>query len=237
MFDPGGGVALRAAGYTGFRLPTLNELYRPFTVFPILTRANAALKLEKLRGIEGGVDLTPVGGVTVGLTGFYNQLENAIANVTLTPVLRERRNVDAIVVKGIEATAHLSHGAVSLDASYAFNDSHVHASGNAAALDSREPAQSPRQAVSATLAWRPIDDASLSATLRHVGRQFEDDLETNVLRPATTLDLVASLPVLRHVSIVGRAENVFDETIVTRNSGESIDLGTPRTLWIGLQLR
>src|SRR3546814_4193624 len=26
-------LSLRAAAYTGFRLPTLNELYRPFTVF------------------------------------------------------------------------------------------------------------------------------------------------------------------------------------------------------------
>ena len=34
---------LRAAAYTGLRLPTLNELYRPFVVFPVTTRANAAL--------------------------------------------------------------------------------------------------------------------------------------------------------------------------------------------------
>ena len=126
---------------------------------------------------------------------------------------------------------------VSLDASYAFSDLHVEASGSATALDGKIPAQSPRHAVSATLAWRPVVNAALSATLRHVGRQFEDDLETNVLRPATTVDLVAAVPVLRHVAIIGRAENVFDETVVTRNSGGSIDLGTPRTLWIGLRLR
>ncbi|MCB1026425.1 MAG: TonB-dependent receptor, partial [Microthrixaceae bacterium] len=55
--------------YTGFRLPTLNELYRPFVVFPITTKANPALKPERLRGVEGGFDLTPVdGGVRVGGT-------------------------------------------------------------------------------------------------------------------------------------------------------------------------
>ena len=43
-WSPGDILTLRASAYTGFRLPTLNELYRPFTVFPVVTRANAALK-------------------------------------------------------------------------------------------------------------------------------------------------------------------------------------------------
>src|SRR5690606_10080081 len=46
------GVDLRAAGYTSFRLPTLNELYRSFAVFPVTTQANAALAPERLRGAE-----------------------------------------------------------------------------------------------------------------------------------------------------------------------------------------
>jgi outer membrane cobalamin receptor len=231
------GVALRAAAYTGFRLPTLNELYRPFTVFPILTQANASLRNEKLQGAEVGIDLAPLPGIRLGLTGFDNRLADAIANVTLTPVLRQRRNVDAIRVRGIEATAHLSQGVVSLDASYAYNDAHVLASGIAAALDGRTPAQSPRHVVSATLAYRPTTGPTLSTTLRHVGRQYEDDLETNVLPAATTLDAIATVPITRSLDLVGRTENMFDTTIVTRNSGGSTDLGTPRTLWIGLRLR
>lgn len=235
VVDAGGGLKLRAAGYTGFRLPTLNELYRPFTVFPILTQANAALKLEKLKGAEVGLDVSPARGVAFGLTAFTNRLDDAIANVTLTPVLRQRRNVNAIVSRGIEASGQLTHGAFSLTASYAYDVAHVVAP--ASPLDGRIPAQSPRHAGSATLAWRPGSGASLSATLRHVGRQFEDDLETNVLPPATTVDLVAGVPVNRRVALVLRGENVLDETVVTRNSAGSIDLGTPRTLWIGLRLR
>ena len=231
------GVRLRAAAYTGFRLPTLNELYRPFTVFPILTQANAALRNESLKGAEVGVDVTPLPGVALGVTAFANRLDDAIANVTLTPVLRQRQNVDAIRVRGIEASAHVARGAVSLDASYAFNDAHVRGSGVAAALDGKVPAQSPRHAASATLAWRPVTGPTISATLRHVGTQFEDDLETNALPSFTTVDTIATMPVTSRVALVGRAENLFDTTIVTRNSGGSIDLGTPRTFWIGLRLK
>ena len=229
-------VALRAAGYTGFRLPTLNELYRPFVVFPVTTQANAALGLEKLRGVEAGLDLTPLAGVRIGVTAFYNRLRGAIANVTAGTNLRQRRNVDAVVAKGIELTARVDLGRVSLDGSYAFSDSVVRGSGVSAALDGFTPAQSPRHAGSATLAWTPAADWSLSGTLRYVGRQFEDDLETDVLPDALTLDAVARVPLSGRLSLVARAENVFDETVITRNQGGSIDLGTPRTLWIGLRL-
>ncbi|QDZ09278.1 TonB-dependent receptor [Sphingomonas panacisoli] len=225
---------LRAAAYTGFRLPTLNELYRPFVVFPITTQANAALSPERLRGIEGGVDLRPATGVQLSLTGFYNRLDDAIANVTLTPTLRRRANVRAIVATGIEASLAWRRGPFSLTASYAYSHSQVRAPGTA--LDGLAPAQSPRHAASATAAWSPKSGALLSLTARYVGDQYEDDLQTNVLPAATTVDAVARVPVGRRVSVIVRAENLFDAAVVTRNQAGSIDLGTPRTLWVGLRI-
>lgn len=243
LFHASDAIALRAAAYTGFRLPTLNELYRPFVVFPITTQANAALGLERLRGVEGGVDLKPLDHVTLSVTGFYNRLENAIANVTLSSTLRQRQNVDAIVAKGIELTAHASHGAFSLDGSYAFSDSKVEASGSQRLLDGMIPSQSPRHTGSATLAWANATGFGASATVRYVGNQYEDDQQTDVIPAVTTVDGVITVPVGRRVAIVGRAENLFDATVITRNvtieSGGTnpIDLGTPRTLWIGVRLR
>jgi iron complex outermembrane receptor protein len=234
LFHAGGGLALRAAAYTGFRLPTLNELYRPYTVFPVTTEANAALGLERLTGVEGGVDLRPTQGVTLGATAFYNRLDGAIANVTIGENLLQRQNVDAIVAKGVEASARAAFGAFSLTASYAWDHSIVHARGRG--FDGMIPAQSPRHSASATLAWRPTRGPSLSATIRHVGKQYEDDLETDVLPAATIVDGVVSVPVSRHLAIVGRAENLFDETVVTRNQSGSIDLGSPCTLWIGFRV-
>jgi iron complex outermembrane receptor protein len=227
---------LRAAGYTGFRLPTLNELYRPFVVFPITTQANENLGLEKLKGVEAGFDLVPAEHVRIGVTAFYNRLENAIANVTIGTNLRQRRNVDAIVAKGVEVTGHARHGAVSLDSSYAFSDSKVRASGVSAALNGFIPAQSPRHTASATLGWQPAAGPSLAATLRYVGKQYEDDLQSDVLPDAVTVDAVARLPIGAHLTVIARAENVFDATVITRNAGGSMDLGTRRTLWIGFRV-
>lgn len=234
-------LALRGAGYTGFRLPTLNELYRPFNVVQVRTLANADLKLERLKGIEGGIDLTPARGITLGLTGFYNRLDDPIANVSIGPDLRQRENLDAIVARGIELSAAARRGAASLIVSYAYSDSRIRASGLAAPLDGVAPAQSPRNAASATLGWQPARGPGGSITVRYVGEQNEDDPAADPLPGVVTADAVLSLPVTRHVALVGRAENVFDATVITRNTGPDtlgpIDLGTPRTLWIGVRLR
>lgn len=224
---------VRAAAYAGFRVPTLNELYRPFVVFPVTTQANAALTPERLRGIEAGFDWRPFAGATLSVTGFANRLGRAIANVTTGTNLRQRQNVEAIVANGIEASAGWRHGALAATASYAVNDAHVRAPG--AALDGLVPAQSPRHAASATLAWSPRHGPGVSATLRHIGLQYEDDLQTGPLASATIVDAVARVPLARGVTLVGRAENLFDAAVVTRNSGGTLDLGTPRTLWIGVR--
>ena len=228
-------LALRGAAYSGFRLPTLNELYRPFVVFPITTRANAALTPEKLKGVEAGIDVSPVTGLTLSVTGFINRLDDAIANVTLTNVAntRERQNVDHITAKGVELTAIGRVSDFLLSASYAYSHSMVHAPGMG--FDGLTPAQSPRHAASATLAWEPKEGPALSATLRYVSKQYEDDLQKDVLPHALTIDAVARLPLGHGVTLVARGENLFDEEVVTRNAAGSIDLGTPRTLWIGFR--
>ena len=232
----GRGVQLRSAGYTGLRLPTLNELYRPFVVFPVTTRANATLRNERLRGFEAGIDFTPSPAVTVSATAFDNRVRNAIANVTIARNLRERRNVDAVHARGLELGAQWRWGTLAFDGSLALTDSQVEASGTSATLNGKRPAQTPKIAASSTLSWAPTPGWLLATTLRRAGRQFEDDLETDVLPATTTLDGFARIPLAHGLSLVLRGENLTGERIVTRNQVGSIDLGVPRTLWAGIRV-
>ncbi|MBY6217003.1 TonB-dependent receptor plug domain-containing protein [Qipengyuania aquimaris] len=234
LYDLGGGLRLRAAAYTGLRLPTLNELYRPFVVFPVTTNANAALENERLEGFEAGIDFTSGEEVELSLTAFDNRVIGAVANVTLDPVTRQRRNIDKVRSRGIEASAGLELGQVRFDGSLAYTDAEAREAG--AAFDGNRPAQTPRWAGAATASWSPRENWLLAATLRHVGAQFEDDLETDVLPAATTIGAYAQLPLTSDIALVLRGENLTDEEIFTRNQRGSIDLGTPRTFWAGLRI-
>jgi vitamin B12 transporter len=240
---------VRAAGYTGFRVPTLNELYRPFRVGADATAANGGLGLERLRGFEGGIGVH-AGRATLALTRFWNQLNGAIANVTLGNgpgvfpqvgfvaaggVFRQRLNVDAISVKGIEATATVPFGDFRLSGSYAYTDARVRASGPGLPLNGRRPAQTPDHQGSATFAYTPQAGVQGSVSVRYAGAQFEDDLEARRLPTAITVDGAISVPLFDHLRIVGRVENAFDEQVVSGLSSTGVaDLGTPQTFWLGL---
>ena len=226
---------IRAAAYTGLRLPTLNELYRPFVVFPVVTEANAALESERIEGYEIGFDWQPVNALVLSLTAFDNAVENAIANVTVSPNLRRRENLPAIDARGIEASLVAQFGTVSLNGSLAWTDAKVRGEGASLDLDGNRPAQTPEFAGTLTLGWQPAPGWQVAGTLRHVSTQFEDDRESDALAPATTIDAFVAAPLVGALSVVLRGENLTDEPIITRNQGGSIDLGVPRTVWLGLR--
>ncbi|MGV7121081.1 TonB-dependent receptor [Sphingopyxis sp. 550A] len=231
-----GGFALRAAAYRGWRLPTLNELYRPFRVGADTTTANELLKPERLWGGEVGADWSR-DGTKLSVTFFGNRLENAIANVTLAPNLSQRQNLSAIDSKGIEFAADQQLGPVALRATWAFTDAKVDAAGAAASLDGRRPAQIAKNSGSVSLRSTASGPFGGFATLRYIGKQNEDDLGLQVLDDALTLDAGLSWRVTDAVSIEARGENLTNTLVPAAISSAGIvERATPRTLWIGARL-
>ena len=83
LWRAGQGVAVSAAGYRAFRVPSLNELYRPFRVGNVLTLANDALEAERLSGAEVGVRVVR-GAAAARATAFWMDAEQTVGNVTLS---------------------------------------------------------------------------------------------------------------------------------------------------------
>ena len=252
-FRPTAAITLRSAAYLGWRLPTLNELYRPFRAGADATAANAGLAPERMKGVEIGTDFQPISALRLSGTLFYNRLEDGIANVTnardaagncpgigfvaATGACRIRRNLDAVRARGAELDAQLTYGDWDLSASYAYTDARVRGSGPSAALDGLRPAQTPKHQASATLAWSPAADLRAAVTVRYIGAQFEDDQNSRSLADAVTADAVLSVPVRRGISLEARAENAFNARVEATISGANlIERATPRTLWIGVKV-
>ncbi|HXH00202.1 MAG TPA: TonB-dependent receptor [Sphingomicrobium sp.] len=245
-------LTARAAAYRGWRLPTLNELYRPFRAGADATAANSGLRPERLQGIEAGVDWTPKPGIKVSATAFANRLQNAVANVSLGRgpglfpgvgfvaaggVFRQRQNVDAILTRGVEVDGSWAGGPWRAAMSYAMTKARLQASGAALALDGKRPAQVARHSGSASLGWQR-DRLSLDASARFIGRQFEDDNNSRTLPSALTFDGSANFAVSSHVALEARVENLLDRKVLATISGDGTrERALPRTLWIGLRLR
>lgn len=249
-----GPLNLRLAGYRGWRLPTLNELYRPFRAGTDATAANAALSPERLTGGEVGLDLTPAEGLSLRATAFWNRLDDAISNVTLGTgagtfpgvgfvaaggAYRVRENLNAVIAKGVEVDASYDLGAWRLSGSYSHTDSKVKGSGLTAQLNGLHPAQTAPDEASATLGWRSARIGA-SVTARYTSAQFEDDQNTRRLAPATTVDGQVRVPLGQAMSVQVRAENIGNVRVEAANSGANvIERANPRTVWfdIGYRLR
>jgi outer membrane receptor protein involved in Fe transport len=232
--------------YQAFRAPTLNELYRPFRVRTDVTVANEHLRPERLTGGEAGIEQR-WGPLDVRLTGFWNEVEDQILNVTLTRNLpdcppgttcRQRRNVERTRIRGFETEVELRPAPRwRLFAAHAYMDATVVESSAQRGLEGNRLAQVPDHVVTAGVEWR--DPAWFTATLlvRRVGGQFEDDLNTLPMGAATIVDFRIARQLSTWASVYFAVENLFDETYATARTSEGVvSIGAPRMLHGGLRL-
>jgi outer membrane receptor protein involved in Fe transport len=242
---------LRAAAQQAFRRPTLNELYRPFRAGSTVTEANAALGTERVTSAELGADWTRR-TLTLGAAVFWNELHDAVGNVTIArgpgtfPIIgtlpvggigRQRLNLDRTRVRGLELSATWRVSAnFTLQADALLNDATVRRATANPALVGQRIAQVPRQSASLGATWRAPFGLTFSSRARGIGRQFEDDENTLRLGGVVIADLGLSRPLGRGLELFLNLENAGDARIETGRSADGvINTGTPRLLLGGLR--
>ncbi|MDE2488731.1 MAG: TonB-dependent receptor [Alphaproteobacteria bacterium] len=246
------GLYVRAAAYAGFRPPTLNELYRPFRVGNDVTEANAALKPEKLQGVEAGF-----GGdrwFHWSGTVFYNWLKDPVTNVTLGvgpgvfPIggfipaggtLRQRRNAGEIDAYGFEGEASGDVGeTLSWRAAVAATHARVDGGTAAPQLTGLRPAQTPELTVTSALDWRPLEPLDLTAEARYEGGRWDDDLNTRKLHPGTELNIRAAWRLAPHSDVYVAVDNVVNANLDTQTAGDgTMSYAEPRMIRVGFSYR
>jgi outer membrane receptor protein involved in Fe transport len=233
--------------FTCRRQPTLNELYRPFRVGNTLTLANPGLLPERVEGLDAGARWSSKQGFVLRGRVFYQQLRQAIANVTevtgpgvypewgalgVGGVGARRENVDRIRMPGFElgTEVRLPLG-ISVDCSWL----HVSPRVMAARVDPRlvgcRPPQAPREVVQGFVKggnarWR------WEIGVRAVSSQFEDDRNERKLAAFTTLNGMVTCKLHRRCEVYVGGENLTGSEIQTRRDADGIvAVGAPLS-WI-----
>ena len=238
---------LRASAYQGFRVPTINELYRVFRVRNDVTVANEHLKPERLTGGEVGVEQR-VGPFQARATAFWNEVQDLVANVTLTNRLpdcpagttcRQRQNLDRARIRGVETELELRVGREwKVGGGYIYSDTEVIDAPPQRSLEGKRLAQVPRHGASLTVRYDNPALFTVAATARFVGRQFEDDLNTLPLGSYVLVDLFASRRIARWGEVFVAIENLLDTTYTTgRTSDGVVSIGAPFLVHGGVRLK
>ncbi len=259
LYHLGHGTSLTASGYRAFRAPTLNELYRNFRQGIAVTNGNPTLHAERLTGVEAGIRQSLLSDrLSLRTTFFWNDITNAIVNVTLSQTPPPPATPTLITRKKENVARTLSTG-VNLDGEFRISNMLQIAGGYQfahAVVSSYTPDPSvivlnpslvgnwipevPHQQF--TLQARYVNPKILTATVQgtFVGQQFDDDLNSFLLKRFFTVDLYLGHPLGHGVEVFAAAENMFNQRYYTAltpvpNLPTVPSLGAPILARIGLR--
>ena len=218
-----------------------------------ITEANPGLKPERLYGAEFGGGL---GNNRLGVDGdvFYNELDDAIANVTqgvgpfTDPIagvipaggtLRKRMNAGSVDAYGLEIDSHWRPTTRwSVTAAAAYTHSTVEGGTQAPQLTGLRPALTPRLTATGAVHWTPVAVVTLSADIRYESLRYDDDQNIRPLAPATTVDLRAEWRVTPHASLAIAIDNLADIDVQTARAADgTLSYAAPRTARVELRVR
>jgi vitamin B12 transporter len=197
------GTRFSASAGSGFKAPTLGELYQNF---PPYFYANPELKPETSLGFDLGVEQGLFAdAVQVGVTGFRNVIHDLITtDVTGTTYA----NVGRALTQGIESfIAWRPANDLRLRVDYTFTRAED-------SILNEELLRRPRHKATLNAGWQASDALSLDATLLYVGRWIDGNRDFSIPRLTasgyTTVNLAASLALTSRVSLFGRIDNLFN---------------------------
>ncbi|AWT60912.1 MAG: Colicin I receptor [Candidatus Moanabacter tarae] len=247
-------VRVRGHVATGFRVPTLNEFFRPFRVRSDITEANPALVPERLYGGEIGVEWAALGTKRFSVTYFDNFLKEAVTNITLdsgpgfvapcgfVPTggsCRQRRNLDGVRARGFELQSLIPMGQNwTFTVRYLYSDSQITQSDDDPFLVNNRLAQTPKHSGTATLLWRTTSRLQNTFQLRYSSTQFENDLNSLKLDSFLVFDWSMALTIQEGFSLFFSIENVTETEFESgRASNGIVSIGAPRLINGGIRLR
>jgi outer membrane receptor protein involved in Fe transport len=229
---------------TGFRAPTLNELYRQFRVGVLLTLANDQLDPERLVAGELGLNLAPVENLTIRTTWFDNRMKDAVSNVTVANNVQQRQNLGRTRIWGVQNDVEYRVGRDwRVATGYLFNQAKVKEFDAEPELVGNVLPQVPTHRGSISVAYMNPRYLNASVSAFFFGRQFDDDVNERVapgetepgLPGYTSVELSASRAMGRNVDVFVGVQNLFDEEYYVQLRPTTT--GAPRLVTAGLRVR
>jgi vitamin B12 transporter len=205
---PGTGTKLKASVGSGFKAPTLSELFQSYPAFFFI--ANPNLSPETSTGYDAGVEQTLAREtLRLGATYYYNRVRNLIVTAPSADGIDiTYANIGRAHTDGVESfVAYNPVKAVTLRADYTYTQATDDGSG-------QQLLRRPKHKASLNAAWQATSAFSLNATVLTVSSWIDGNRDFSIPRlsaPGYTLvNLAASFAIDKHFTVFGRIDNLFD---------------------------
>ena len=216
--------------------PTLNELYRQFSVGLVRTLANEDLGPERLFGGEAGVRFETARNSSVRSTLYDNRVKNPVSNVTIGTNLQQRQNLGRTRIRGWQNDVEMRIGAsLRVTGGYLFNNAKVTEFAANPALVGLYLPQVPKHRGSVGVTYSNPRYVTVAATGTFFGRQFDDDLNERTkpgetepgLPPYGVLDFSASRDFGRNLQVFFGVQNTLRPGVLRHAPADDDRLAAP----------
>jgi outer membrane receptor protein involved in Fe transport len=228
----------------GFRAPTLNELYRQFSVGLVRTLANENLGPERLFGGEAGVRIETTRNSSIRSTWYDNAVKNPVSNVTIGTNLQQRQNLGRTRIRGWQNDVEYRiNTSLRITGGYLFNDAKVTEFEANPALVGLYLPQVPKHRGSVGVSYSNPRYVTVAATGMFFGRQYDDDLNQRTkpgetepgLPPYGVMDFSVSRDFGRNLEVFFGVQNTFDQEYYVQL--QPTTTGSPRLVNGGIRVR
>lgn len=212
------GTKLRTSYATGFRAPTLNQLFFTSSFF----NGNPNLKPEESKSFDLGVDQRVFGDRLLLSVGyFWNRFGNLI--LTAPTTFEQTGNAKS---QGWEAGFQYSV-LPNLDLKGQYTYTLTRDLGNARRLQ-----RWPLHLASAGVSYQPIQAVRVNVDFRYVGSRFNNSANSQKMGSFDVVNISATYDVTKQMQLFGRIDNAFNEEYE-----ELLFFGTPiRSVFGGIKL-
>lgn len=227
------GLALRAAGYSNFAAPGMNQMYRSFIGGSSYTTFNPALRPQTNTGAEVGIEFARA-GLTLSATAYANRLKNFIDYATVQSgcsaantycgtgitginggTLSQYVNAGDATLRGFEVLGGWQGGRLSVTAGFTYTDAHLTSSlyttpsaGVVPDPVGQQLGQVPEWTATASASWRVTKRLALNASVKSFPSYWNTTSHTQRNDGATIVDLGASWRVMKGLELYTSLQNV-----------------------------
>ncbi len=194
------GTKIRGSYGTGFRAPSLYQLYSNY--------GYTGLRPEESRGYDAGIDQELLGGkVSLSLTYFHTKIDDMIEWNWDT---EKYYNVGKVRTEGWETVfSYRPVKSLSLHAHYTYTEAKDETEGDS--NNGKYLRYRPQHTGGAAINIKPLEQLNLNLSAQYVGKRYRNDSNTEEMPAYTLFNLAASYDMNKYLQFFGRVENLTNK--------------------------
>jgi outer membrane receptor protein involved in Fe transport len=228
LFDK---TTLRSSFGTGFKAPSLYELYTSLTRGKILIDANAELKPERAIAYDIGVEQQFLEGLCGTVTFYQSFAKDFIGYNMISKIYWKRENISEVDIHGVETELKYKiNNGLSCFANYTYDISEIKKYSADLSVEGNYLPEVPKNKCAFGILYTNPKLFDFNLLFNYKGRTYADNENEDKMGDYATVDLRISKEFFKYFTLSLEVENLFDRSYVVAKGTDQDTIAPGRAI-------